>query len=54
MLPLLPDWRWLLDRDDTPWYPTHRLFRQTSWGNWAAVIERVAGALADLRDGKAA
>jgi hypothetical protein len=45
MLPWLPDWRWLLDRDDTPWYPTMRLFRQPRPGDWASVITRVAGEL---------
>lgn len=45
MLPLLPDWRWLQDRDDTPWYPTVRLFRQTEWGRWDQVVSRVAAAL---------
>ena len=33
-------WRWLMGRDDTPWYPTMRLFRQTSRGDWAGVIAR--------------
>jgi len=49
MLPLLPDWRWLLGRDDTPWYPSVRLFRQTEWGRWDQVIDRVAAALAEQR-----
>lgn len=49
MLPKLPDWRWLMDRDDSPWYPTLTLFRQTNWGDWSGVIQRVAGALARLR-----
>jgi hypothetical protein len=40
-------WRWLADRDDTPWYPSARLFRQTAPGDWAGVIERAAAALAD-------
>jgi Flp pilus assembly protein TadD len=40
-------WRWLLDRDDTPWYPGMRQFRQTERGGWAAVIERVRQALAE-------
>jgi hypothetical protein len=40
-----PDWRWLLDREDTPWYPTMRLFRQELSGEWEPVIERVATAL---------
>jgi hypothetical protein len=41
------DWRWLIGRDTTPWYPTMRLFRQRSLGDWPEVIERVSGALAD-------
>lgn len=49
LLPFLPDWRWLLGRDDTPWYPSMRLFRQQSPGDWAGVIARVAEALAALR-----
>ncbi len=36
-----PDWRWLLEREDSPWYPTARLFRQSVAGDWASVIERV-------------
>ncbi len=44
-LPIVPDWRWLLERDDSPWYPTMRLFRQTAWGNWAGVFERLTEAL---------
>lgn len=44
-LMLSPDWRWLLDRDDSPWYPTARLFRQTRVGNWHEVFERMAAAL---------
>lgn len=46
---LLPDyradWRWMVERDDTPWYPAMRLFRQDAQGGWAAVVERVAAAL---------
>jgi hypothetical protein len=45
MLPYLPDWRWLLDRDDNPWYPTARLFRQTKAGQWRDVFDRVNAAL---------
>jgi tetratricopeptide (TPR) repeat protein len=37
-LPLVPDWRWLLERDDSPWYPTMRLFRQTRYGQWEDVF----------------
>jgi tetratricopeptide (TPR) repeat protein len=40
-------WRWLLDRDDSPWYPTARLFRQDSTREWDPVIARVAAALSD-------
>ncbi|HTC99624.1 MAG TPA: tetratricopeptide repeat protein [Bradyrhizobium sp.] len=41
MLQHMPDWRWLLDRDDCPWYPTARLFRQTEPGNFVDVVGRV-------------
>ena len=40
-----PDWRWLVGRSDSPWYPTMRLFRQQRPGDWAAVFEEIAGAL---------
>ena len=40
-----PDWRWMMDRDDSPWYPTMRIYRQQEIGNWTPVIERV---IADL------
>jgi hypothetical protein len=46
MLPFAPDWHWLLGRDDTPWYPTMRLFRQTSVQRWDDVLQAVAAALA--------
>ena len=42
----LPDWRWLLERDDSPWYPTMRLYRQQELGDWGGVMRRVAS---DLR-----
>jgi hypothetical protein len=38
----MPDWRWMLDRDDTPWYPTARLFRQKRRADWIEVFERIA------------
>ena len=41
MIPYVPDWRWLLDRGDSPWYPSIKLFRQPSLGNWKSVFERV-------------
>lgn len=45
MLRYAPDWRWLLDRDDSPWYPTAHLFRQPALADWPSVVERVRGAL---------
>jgi len=45
MLQWVPDWRWLLDRTDSPWYPTMQLFRQYTAGDWADVVQRVATAL---------
>lgn len=45
LLSFLPDWRWMLDREDSPWYPTMRLFRQRRPGDWSEVIRRVAEAL---------
>ena len=41
----IADWRWLLDREDSPWYPTMRLFRQTRPGEWAEVFEQITEAL---------
>ena len=41
LLPFNPDWRWLLDREDSVWYPTARLFRQPAIGDWDSVIRRV-------------
>ena len=46
LLPFAPDWRWLLDRDDNPWYPTMRLFRQPVPGDWTSVVQNVRAALA--------
>jgi len=42
MLRFMPDWRWFLDREDSPWYPTMRLFRQTTPGDWSGVVQRIA------------
>jgi tetratricopeptide (TPR) repeat protein len=47
MLQHSADWRWLLGRNDSPWYPTARLFRQRQAGNWADVVHDVAGALSE-------
>jgi hypothetical protein len=41
------DWRWLLDRDDSPWYQSVRVFRQRYPGDWNGVFERVAAALSE-------
>ena len=41
LLPFVPDWRWMLNRKDSPWYPTMRLFRQPSTGDWESVINNV-------------
>ena len=48
LLPSHGDWRWMSKREDTPWYPSARLFRQAQPGDWAEVIDRAARALADL------
>ncbi|MBO1346773.1 MAG: tetratricopeptide repeat protein [Hormoscilla sp. GUM202] len=45
LLPFSPDWRWLLDRSDSPWYPTMRLFRQAKLGDWPSVFAQVKAAL---------
>lgn len=48
LLPHLPDWRWMLDREDSPWYPTARLFRQPAARDWDSVLQRVRQALQSL------
>jgi hypothetical protein len=45
LLPFAPDWRWHLERADSPWYPTARLFRQPRAGDWSAVVASVQQAL---------
>jgi len=50
LLAYMPDWRWLLDRNDTPWYPTARLFRQANAGDWTTVLDDVCAALKQLVD----
>jgi ADP-heptose:LPS heptosyltransferase len=49
MLPWLPDFRWMLNREDSPWYPTMRLFRQHQRADWTDVIARVARGLEMVR-----
>ena len=46
LLPAVPDWRWMLGRADSPWYPSARLFRQIDPGDWGGVVKAVAAALA--------
>jgi tetratricopeptide (TPR) repeat protein len=48
LLPYSPDWRWMLNRNDSPWYPSMRLFRQPSRGDWRSVIEDVKTAVKDI------
>jgi len=49
LLPAVPEWRWLLERSDCPWYPTMRLFRQSTASDWSTVIARVAEELTALQ-----
>jgi len=48
LLPYSPDWRWLLERKDSPWYTMMKLYRQTNPGDWLEVIQRMAANLNDL------
>jgi Tfp pilus assembly protein PilF len=48
LLPAKPDWRWLRGRDDSPWYPTLRLFRQSAPADWKSVMQRVRAATAEM------
>jgi Glycosyltransferase family 9 (heptosyltransferase) len=54
LLPFVPDWRWLLDRDDSPWYPTARLFRQSQARKWGEVVETIRAALRERIDDRRA
>ena len=45
LLPFTPDWRWLREREDCPWYPTMKLYRQKAAGDWNEVFSRVAADL---------
>ena len=51
LLPFSPDWRWLLARDDSPWYPAMRLYRQERLGNWDGALRRVGAELRRLASG---
>ena len=51
LLPYTPDYRWLLDRDESPWYPTVRLFRQSKTRDYAEVLDRVRSELKSLISG---
>ena len=51
LLPFTPDWRWQFDRADSPWYPSMRVFRQETAGDWPGVIARVTSALAEMAEG---
>ena len=48
LLPFTPDWRWMLGRNTTPWYPAARLYRQAKPGDWAEVVTRVKADLPNL------
>ncbi len=50
LLPFVPDWRWLLTREDSPWYPSFRLFRQQQRGDWLAVFQHLKSELTKLAD----
>ena len=49
LLPFKPDFRWLLDSEDSPWYPSIKIFRQTKQNNWEDVIEKVSVELTNLQ-----
>jgi len=50
-IPFAPDFRWLRERNDSPWYPTMRLFRQRNRHDWRTAVEQMARALRELRGG---
>jgi hypothetical protein len=58
LLPLVPDWRWMLEREDSPWYPTMRIFRQGKPGDWQGPVREAVETMKKLdrkkrRDGSA-
>jgi hypothetical protein len=52
LVPFAPDFRWLLAREDSPWYPTVRLFRQSQLGDWDGVLDRVRREVMSLADAR--
>ena len=48
LLPYVPDWRWLVDGADTPWYSSMKLYRQTAINNWGSVLDKVKEDLGSL------
>ncbi len=50
LLPFSPDWRWLLDRNDSPWYRSVKLYRQPTIGDWDSVLSDVSDELAKIND----
>lgn len=54
LIPFAPDWRWMLHRTDTPWYPTMRLFRQNAVNNWEQPLARLRNELAGVASGRTA
>ena len=48
LLPFRPEWRWMLDREDSPWYPSVKLYRQDSDREWGSVLQRVRSDLLSL------
>ncbi len=51
LIPFVPDWRWLLGRDDSPWYPTVRLYRQKVRGDWSGALVKLAEELKSIHPG---
>ena len=52
LLANVPDFRWFVDRDNSPWFPTAKLYRQTNRGDWKAVIDRIKKDLLSLKNSK--
>jgi len=49
LIPYAPDWRWMLDRDDSPWYPTVKLYRQTTLGDWQPTLQALFKDLIEIQ-----